>query len=167
MVNWPSGAALRAVGVVGSLWLGVSLTTFMACGSAPSSPEDEIRAVFRRAEIAIEAKDVKVVKNMISDDYRDQRGRDKDALRGVLAGHLLRNRDIHLFTRVAEIELGEDGRAHALIFVAMTGVPVQQPEALLAMKGHFYRVELDLVTDGGDWYVISANERPATASDLR
>ena len=133
----------------------------LACGGEPPAPEAEIRALFARAETALEAKDVKPVKEMISESYADPRGRDKQALKGVLAGHLLGHRVVYLLTRVTGLEILDARRARATIAVGMSGVPVESPEALVTVTGRIYEVELELVREGDAWRLVSAHERPA------
>jgi len=137
------------------------LALLAACAGEPASPEAEIRALFERAESAIEARDVKPVKEMISERYADRRGRDKAALKGVLAGHLLGHRVVYLFVQVKEIEIASPDAARAVVVVAMTGVPVESAEALVTVTGQIYRIEVELVREDGDWRVIGVDESPA------
>lgn len=138
-----------------------SLIVLVACGGEPDSPEAEIRALIDRAEASVEARDVKPLKEMISERYADRRGRDKTALKGVLAGHLLGHRVVYLLVQVKEIELLAPDRARAVVVVAMTGVPVESAEALVTVTGQIHRIEVELVREQGDWRVIAADERPA------
>ena len=131
------------------------------CGQEPTSPEAEIRALIDRAETAVEARDIKPVKEMISERYADRRGRDKQALKGVLAGHLLGHRVVYLLVQVKEVEVQDDDHARAVVVVAMTGVPVESPEALVTVTGRIHRIEVEFVREDGDWKVVSADERPA------
>lgn len=137
-----------------------------ACSSESSSPEGQIRALFANAELAIEGRDIKPVKEIISENYLDSRGRDKNALKGVLAAHFLSNRSIHLLTRISEVVIEADDTARAVLFVAMTGFPVERPEALRRLTGNLYRMEFELVTDGDEWKVTSLNERHADVADF-
>ena len=133
----------------------------LGCGGEPTSPETRIRALIDEAEVAIEARDVKPVKQMISESYADRRGRDKQALKGVLAGHLLGHRVVYLLTQVKEICIEAPDRARAVVVVAMSGVPVESPEALVRVTGQIYRIELMFLLEAGVWRVLSIDERRA------
>jgi len=58
--------------------------------------------------------------------------------------HLLRQRSVHLLTRVVEIGLPRPGEATAQVLVAMAGSPIDGP-----------------------WRVVSAAWRPAALDDYR
>ena len=151
------------LGVAG--WVAVMLlmpaVVLVGCGGDPASPEARIRVLIEEAEVAIEAHDVKPVKQMISEAYADRRGRDKQAVKGVLAGHLLGHRIVYLLTQVKLVQIDAPDRARAVLVVAMTGVPVESPEALITVTGQIYRVELAFVLEGDDWRVTAVDERPA------
>ena len=153
--------ARRWAGVASVFFSFFLVTCMCACGGEPPAPEVEIRALFERAEAALEAKDVKTVKEMVSESYADPRGRDKQALKGVLAGHLLGHRVVYLLTRVTALQIEGERNARATIAVGMSGVPVESPEALVTVTGRIYEVELELVREDGDWLLVSAHEKPA------
>ena len=48
----------------------------------------------------------------------------------------------------------DQGSAEAVVYVAMTGVPIESMDALISLKADLYRFELGLVEDGGEWRII-------------
>ena len=104
---------------------------------------------------------------LLAKDYRDEVHTDKKAALRSLFVYLRRNRNIHLFVRVSEIRLDEDGQhAQLLAYVAMTAKPVESARALIPLKADLYRFDVKLQLDGGEWRFASARWRPALLSDL-
>ena len=76
-----------------------------------------------------------------------------------LFAYTRRHRDIHLFTRIHEIEMAPDQRlARTVVLAAITGKPVDTEQQLLALKADLYRFELDLACDDNEhgWHIISS-----------
>jgi hypothetical protein len=150
-------AAARALAV---------LALAAACGAEPGTPEERVRAALAAFESAAEARDVGAAKEFVAEGYADAHGNDARSIRALVAGQLLRNQSIHLFSRVASLEVGGDGRARARLFVAMTGAPVEAPAELAGARGDLYRFDLELVEEDGDWRVVSADWAPAAPADF-
>ena len=75
----------------------------------------------------------------------------------TLFGITQRHRDIHLFTVTKTIELTpQQDSATAVVFVAMTGVPVESMDALISLKADLYRFELGLAQEDGEWRILSS-----------
>jgi hypothetical protein len=140
---------------------------FFACTSPPDSPEAQIRALIKKAEVAAENKDMATLKDIIAADYKDQRERDKRALSAVLAYELLQHRAIHLLTQIKSIDVSEPGHAQAAVFVAMAGRPVKGLQDLVDLHADLYRVDASFRADRpGDWKLVSADWRQAQIEDL-
>lgn len=148
-------------------WCTGLLVLAAACRATPSSPETQVRAAIAAAERAAEQKDVKTLKRLIADDYRDDDGNRKADLIRLLAYHLLRNQSIHLLTRVRTVECGDAGRAAATVFVAMAGRDIAAADLLAQLHADLYRFDLDLVSAGaGAWTLSRARWRPAVMDDF-
>jgi hypothetical protein len=152
---------------IGPIAVFAVLSLAAACGSAPESPEDRLRAVLASIEEGAEANDAAALKRYVSEHYGDPDGRDKQALAGVVAFHLLRNQSVHLFTRVGEIDFRVPGEARADVLVAMAGSPIPSPEVLPALRADLYRFELRFRDEEGHWRLSSAAWRPAAVDDFR
>jgi hypothetical protein len=148
--------------LVTALWLASSLV----CCSKPASPEARVRALVAHAASAAEAKNLRELKKMISEDYKDGDGRDKQEIVGLIAFHFLRNETIHLLTRVSSVDVPEPGRAEAAVFVAMAGAPITGPEALPGLRADLYRFDFSFADEAGDWKLVRAAWRRAEVRDF-
>jgi hypothetical protein len=145
----------------------LALAALLACSSEPETPEARVRAVLAAIESAAEARDVKAMKEHLSERYADSRGNDKQAVGGIAALHFMRNQSVYLLTRVAAVELPAPGEARADVLVAMAGTPIDAPEALVGLRADLYRFDVTLRDEAGSWRVTSAVWTPASVDDFR
>lgn len=137
------------------------------CAQSPPSPEDEIRAVFGAAAAAARAKDAAAFKEIISDRYRDDEGRDKNALRGILGYYLIQHRSVHILTRVQSVEFPVANRAEAVVIAALAGTELPEGALVPSLDADMYRIDAALAREGGGkWRITRANWRPATTEDF-
>jgi hypothetical protein len=138
-----------------------------ACRAAPDTPETRIRGLVAKAESAAEDKDLRALKELISETYSGREGETKRDVVRVISFYLLRNESIHLLTQVRRIELPEPRRAEATLFVAMAGRRIDGIDQLSRLRADIYRVDLALADEGeGDWKVTRAEWRQADVTDL-
>ncbi len=149
--------------LLGALALGILLIS--GC-SGERSPEDELRALIAAGEHAAEAKQLFTLKGLISERYRDQDRRDRRALVSLIAGYFLRNKTVHLLTRMSEVRLEGPDRAEIAFYLAAAGQPMDDFETLIPLHGDLFWVELVAVREGGDWRVLSARWRRAEQSEI-
>ena len=127
----------------------------LVTGCSQDDPEAEIRAVLAAAETAAEARDTGFFRDLIGDGYRDARGNDREQLINLLRGYFLANQKIEVVSRVEEVRLDGAGAAHAIVDAALVGQ--RAGESLLGgLGGDFYRFQIELVDDGGEWRMIGA-----------
>jgi len=142
--------------------LSVSLLTLTACSQDTNSPEQQIQNTISAMEAAVEQRSLDSVKELVSSEYKDEwSGSRRAALRSLMfyfQGH----QSIHLLTRTSDIQIADDGKsARAIVYVGMAGKPVEKSEYLIDMNADLYRFDVDLITDGDEWRVISAHWQPA------
>ena len=138
--------------------LGALLLLLAACGGEEDGPEQRIRALIERMQQHVEAGEVLQLKPHLHADYSDPRHHDRRAAISTLFLLLQRHRNVHLFTVIKSVELkpGQDDAADAVVYVAMTGVPVQSLDALVSLKVDLHRFDVGLVEQDGDWQVRSS-----------
>ncbi len=110
-------------------------------------------------EMAVENGSLKDASTLLGDEYRDQYHPSKAAAMRSLFAYTRRHRDIHLFTRIHEVEIDSNERlARAVVLAAMTGKPVDTEQQLLTLKADLYRFELSLAWDDGEhgWRIINS-----------
>ena len=141
--------------------------TLAACGGGQISAEDRVRALIDTVEQSIEAGSVRKTVNLLHADYTDPRHTGRQAASRTLFGIMQRHRDIHLFTLTKTVELTpQQDSATAVVFVAMTGIPVESVEALISVKADLYRFELALVEEEGEWRILSSRWQRVDPRDL-
>jgi len=149
-----------------ALLAAISAIALPACSSPPQSAEARIRALLAEMEVAAEGKDLRPLKAVVSEQYADEFGNDRQAIVGLLTYHFLRNQSIHLLTRVAEIELPEPERASVTVYVAMAGRPIPDVDAMTQLRANLYRFDFALEDLEERWQVKRAAWRPAEARDF-
>ena len=146
--------------------LGVSLVfLLMACGGE-ETPEERVRSYIDRVAETAEARKWRAFDEYVADDYRDDRGLDKEQVLAIIARYILANRNIYILERVASILIDDPSKAHAVVYVAMAGQPVSNPDDLALVTADFYRFEIDLQAgeDGifrtvrGDWESVGPEQ---------
>jgi len=149
------------------LLLSLSFMAILSCSSKSDSPEDMVRDILKRAEIAAEARDVGVFREIISANYTDKSRHDKKAIIGILRYYFLRNRSIHLFTRITTVEFPHPEKAEVTMFLAMAGRPIANADELLLIRADLYRFDIAFADEGdNDWKVIGAGWRRAERKDF-
>ena len=162
MVSSDAGFARRILRALSVLLLTVTLA---ACSDNGGSPEDAIRDLIDRGVEAAEQRSVDRLRDLVHEQYRDQRGLDKQRLGGLLQGYFFRHRNIHLFTRIQRLELLGDNQAEVDLYLAMAGSVISDIDAVSRLAARVYRVELELLLED-QWQVRHASWTPASLADL-
>jgi hypothetical protein len=150
-----------------AVWLLAISIALASCGPVTGSPEAQVRDVLRRARQAAEAKDLDTLADLIAEDYTDDQGNDRRALRRLLQLHFLRNASIHLLTHVRSLELPGPTRAEVAVFVAMAGRPIAGWSDVQRVRADLFRFDFGLREEGhGDWRLTRSAWRRARPSDL-
>jgi hypothetical protein len=114
-----------------------------------------LRALIERAEAAVEARDTGFFRSLISADYADRRGQDRDDVVNMLRAYFLLNQRIEVVNRIEAIELFGDDAASVKLQTAAVGLA--EGRSILGIDGDFYRIELELGREGDGWRVIGAD----------
>lgn len=142
------------------------LLSLGACSDDELSPEDEIRRFIERGAEAAEQRNVDDLAAMTHPDYRDQKGYNRQQLGKLLQAYFYRHRNIHLFTRIDEIQLLDANRADVNLHVAMAGSVISDVTALRGLRAQLYRFELQLVRQD-EWLLQHASWSRARVADLQ
>ena len=141
--------------------------TLAACSGDQISAEDRVRALIDTVEQSVEAGSVRKTVHLLHADYTDPRHNGRQAASRTWFGITQRHRNIHLFTLTKTVELTpQQDSATAVVFVAMTGIPVESVEALISVKADLYRFELALVEEEGEWRILSSRWQRVDPRDL-
>jgi hypothetical protein len=138
-----------------------------ACNKPPTSAEDEIRQYIASGIEAAEQRNSGVLKDMIRDNYTDQKGYDKKQLVGLIRIYFLRNKSIYLFSRIKDIKITGNQNATVLLFVAMAGKQISDITQLSNYRASIYRFELQLFKPDDEWLLERAKWARASATDMQ
>jgi len=141
--------------------------TLAACSGNNLPAEDRVRALIDAVAQAVEAGSVRKAVGFLHADYSDPRHTGRQAAGRTLFGLTRRHSGIHLFTLTKTVELSpQQDSATAVVYVAMTGVPVESVEALISVKADLYRFELVLVEEEAEWRILGSRWRRVDPSTL-
>lgn len=144
----------------------VLLLVLAGCGGPESDPEKAVRDLIQRAELAAEKRDAETLKDMVGDDYRDDRGWTRRQMAAFVHSILLRRRQINLFTVIREIDVIEPTQARAVVLVAMSGRPVTDTQELAELRASLWRLEVWFKNRDGEWPVVRVEWRRARLNEF-
>lgn len=150
-------------------FISILLIIFLsACSEKPDDPKNQIKTVIDEVEIAAEKRSVTLINQHIWKDYKDKHHIDRQRLMGSLLGYFHRNKHIHLFTRIRNIEISEQNnlQANASVNVAMTGTQVDSAQKLLMLKANVFRFNIDLENIDDQWMITGAKWRVIDVKDF-
>jgi hypothetical protein len=141
---------------------GVLVAALCGCGAPAETPEQEVRAALGALEAAAEAGDAGAFTDLVSADYQDPYGHDRERLRAFVAFHVMRSgrgREVIVRVRDVRIEPGDPTRAAITLAVGLAGAGSR-------VSADVYAVDLDLVREAEVWRVAWAQWHAAPATDL-
>lgn len=136
-----------------------------ACSDSADSAQDQIRAFIEAGVEAAEERSSGDLGDMIHDSYLDQKGYNKNQLTGLLRAYFFRHKNIHLFTKIDEIELLGDNQAQVRLHVAMAGSVISDIDSISTLRARLYRFELRLIRED-EWQLQHASWHAASMVDL-
>ena len=147
-----------------------SLAALASCGkcscSGPADPEAEVRATMQTIQAAAATRRVSILKDHISEDYRDPDGRDRQALAGLLTFHYMRHRSHHVLAMVREVVMDGDEDARVEAYAALAGQKINAPADLANMSANLFHFTFFLRKEDGDWRCIRTAWERAIATDF-
>lgn len=143
------------------------LILLSGCSEEQTSAEQQIRDMINRGEQAAEARSVRKIMDLITDPYKDARGRTRQDMMRIAAAYFLRNKSIHLLTQIERIDLLNEQKARVVLFVAMAASPLEGAGQLLNIRADLHRFDLEVVLQEDEWRVSSAVWKRATHTDFR
>jgi hypothetical protein len=155
-------------GEICKLAIAAALLLLSACGGEQSSPKDAIKAVIEGLEQAVETGSLQEAEAFLHPQYKDRRHPSKRAALGSLWAYRQRHRTIHLFSVIKAVDvLPAERRAKAVVYVAMTGTPVDSVATLVAVRADLYRFDIEFIGEGDDWRILNSAWRRADLSMLQ
>ncbi len=136
----------------------------VGCGEKPG-PEAIADEFVASCIQAAESRRPSELRRLISTEYRDEYGRSAADVTAIAAGYLLRNRSVHVFTRLQQA-IERDGRIEATVLAALAGRPINDASLLPTIDADMYWFELTLHEQDGDWRLLEVRWRQALVEDF-
>lgn len=117
----------------------------------------------------MESRDLAATTALISFDYADLWGRDREAMRRLLTGYFLRHRSIHVLKKIEHVTIASEKSAQVLLFAGLAGSAAEHSESPSPSQwsGEVIRLEADLVRESDDqWRVLRLNWRQVNKDDF-
>lgn len=124
----------------------------LSCGGSGEEPEETLRSWVARAEAAAEALDRRELVSMVSENYADARGNDRDGIDKLLRFYFLRQRSVVLMTRIDALKVTDGTAAEVLVTVAAAGTTSATP----GLNADAYQFSLELQNNNDEWMLIGA-----------
>jgi len=135
------------------LTLSLTILLLSACGGGSAGdPEDALREWVARGELAAEEKDRGDLLELISEDYADSRGNDRDRIGEIVRLYFFRQESIALLTSIDEVTFFDDSAAQVMLTVGMAGTN----SGAFGIRADAYQFELELQKPDDEWQLIGA-----------
>ena len=143
----------------------VMLLVLQACSDNQMSPEDEIRQYIQNGMEAAESRDASNLSELVHPNYLDPKGYGRNQLEKLVKLYFFRHKNIHLFTKINEIDFLSPEEAQVTMHVAMAGTIISDVSVLPDLRARIYKFELTLVKDDS-WLLQEASWSPAAIGDI-
>jgi hypothetical protein len=146
MLDLHSRANAKRLGI----WLLCAL--LLACTDRPGSPEEAVRVWVAEAVAAAENKDRRALLSLISPNYVDARGNERDDVGNLLRVYFLRQQNVAIMSKVQKITILGDTAAEVSLTAGMAGTN----DSVLGLSADAYQFEFDLENTGDEWLLLGA-----------
>ena len=136
----------------------ISCLLIMSCSDDPTSPEQQVRNSLSAMEVAAQERSTSDFMRHISDDYFDQHGNDKKAVKRIVQVLFLRNQKINIFSLIKSLEIN-NGLAEVQLSAAIASREVDLSQESNRLKADTQRFTLTLIPNKNkdSWLIQSAD----------
>ena len=145
-----------------------SIILLSGCGD-DSSSEEAFHQTLAAMEEAIENKDISDFMSYVDESYSDNQSRVWHDIRRIAQLYVLRNKNLHLFRHVTQMDIVEDESANVVILVALAGQPIDSVAALSSIRAELmqFNVYFEYDPDRDEtWKAVSAEWKRAGLDDF-
>ncbi len=139
-----------------------------ACGKTPEPAESRLRAVIDQMQQAAESRQVGRLMAHVSEQYRDESGRDKKALGQLARFYFMRHRQPHILVRIKGIQWLKPDRSQARVHLlaATAGQLVDDPGLLSSIRADLLQFDVVFVDSDDGFMLHSARWQRAWPEDF-
>ena len=143
-----------------------SVTIFLLQSCSENlTPENLALDFIERAETAVQERDIRDLRTLISTDYQDPEGRSSRDILAVASAYIMRSKSIHVLFRLHSASQVEDG-IQGKVLVALAARPIDDPTVLPRLNADIYWFDIVLKKRDGDWKLFSAVWHQAMVEDF-
>lgn len=143
----------------------LSLAALTSC-SQPQDKEAQIIDLVKSVKTSFQKHHGKNLKNIISEDYLDIKGRQKKEIEGLITFYLLRHKNIHLLTHILKIDFHSENRCIVTLYAAMAGSSGKFKELPGSLQTDVYKFNFTLQLTKGDWLLLSSEWERVSTNDI-
>jgi len=130
------------------------------------TPEQEIRELMTQLEAAAESTTIGPIRAVIAPGFTDNHGNNREAIINITRGVLLARRPLHIFRREIALDVADALSAQLKLVVVGARVPMEDVDGARDAGVDFAWLDLTLTKGSGEWQIVRASWRAATADDL-
>jgi len=143
----------------------ILLTCLLASCSDDKSAEELFRQTLTDMEEAAQQRDVDALMKHVSPDYQDSAGRTREDILRVAQINFLRNRKLHIYKHVTQLDMVDETYAEVIVLVAIASQPIKSADSLENMRAELMRFKVRFQFDD-KWLMHSAEWARAGISDF-
>ena len=124
------------------------LAALLASCSTDSSEYQVVENFITYCETAASDRKSRSLKQVISENYRDEQGRSKRDISAIISGYILRNKSIYTYSKIETVSIDEKKDViNATILVALAGRPIKEASFIVDLNADIYRFDIVLSKD--------------------
>ena len=116
-------------------------------------------------EESAQQRDIDALMDHVSPDYQDSDGRTREDIRKIAQIHFLRNRKLHIYKHVTQLDMVDETFAEVVVLVAIAGQPIKSVDSLANLRAELMQFKFTFQFDDR-WLMQSAEWSRAGISDF-
>ena len=150
---------------IAKIIVAILLTCLLAGCADDQSAEELFRQTLAEMEEAAQQRDIDALMDHVSPDYQDSDGRTREDIRKIAQIHFLRNRKLHIYKHVTQLDMVDETFAEVVVLVAIAGQPIKSVDSLANLRAELMQFKFTFQFDDR-WLMQSAEWSRAGISDF-
>jgi hypothetical protein len=143
----------------------IILTSLLVGCADEKSAEELFKQTLTEMEESAQQRDIDALMDHVSPDYRDSAGRTREDIRKIAQIQFLRNRKLHIYKHVTQLDMVDETFAEVIVLVAIAGQPIESVDALNSLRAELMQFKVRFQFDNR-WLMQSAEWGRAGISDF-
>ena len=150
---------------IAKIIVAILLPCLLAACADDKSAEELFRQTLTEMEESAQQRDIDALMDHVSPDYQDSDGRTREDIRKIAQIHFLRNRKLHIYKHVTQLDMVDETFAQVIVLVAIAGQPIESVDALANLRAELMQFKVRFQFDNR-WLMQSAEWGRAGISDF-